>query len=612
MVEQANKIPAQQHMPPTPPATPSSYQQALKAPNGEGALWEQAAADEIDRLITSATGKFIPCSEKPINRKASYYNPQLRVKIKNDNTIERRVRGTYGGDQSDYSGPVSAATAALTTIKLLLNAVVSEDANWMTADIKDFYLGTPLPNKEYMRISLKLIPHAAQIKHNTAAYAQDGYVMMEINKGIYGLPQAGKLAQSRLISHLAAHGYYETSNTSCLFKHETLPVAFTLVVDDFGIKYGHRDDAQHLIDTLAKLYTIKTDWTGRKYVGLTIDHNKGKRTLSLSMPGYVEAAIQRFGVTRSTRQVHSPSEYVSHKYGAHTQYTEHDESAPVTFERSKRIQQIVGVFLFYARAVDPTMLVSVSKLASLQSQPTEHIATAAERLLLYAATYPNATITYHASDMRLICHSDASYLSETEARSRAGGIMFLGTSDDTIVNGAIDCISVIIHVTVSSAAEAEYGAAFIVAKEAEVTRQTLQDLGYTQSSTPILCDNECAVGIANSSTKQKRSKAIDMRFHWLRDRVRQKHFEVLWREGKNNIADYFTKLHPINHFKSMRRYFIQDSREEEVTKSTHLGLRGCVDMCQLHPPDSMRSPGLTSKQVTKQANCMHYLRRTLL
>jgi hypothetical protein len=67
---------------------------------------------------------------------------------------------------------------------------------------------------------------------------------------MYGLPQAGRLSQLRLISHLAKHGYHQSPNTPCLFQHETLDVTFCLVVDDFGVRYGKQSDADHLIATL--------------------------------------------------------------------------------------------------------------------------------------------------------------------------------------------------------------------------------------------------------------------------------------------------------------------------------------------------------------------------
>jgi hypothetical protein len=159
--------------------------------------------------------------------------------------------------------------------------------------------------------------------------------------------------------------------------------------------------------------------------------------------------------------------------------------------------------------------------------------------------------------MILCGHNDASYLSETRARSRAGGILFLADESPhpTTINGAVDCSSVIIPSTVASAAEAEYGALFLLAQTAEGVRATLEDMGYSQPATYIYADNKCAVGIANGKMKQKRSKAFDMRFHWIKDRVKQHHFIIKWSPGKTNLADLFTKaLSAKSHFAIRQRY----------------------------------------------------------
>ena len=115
---------------------------------------------------------------------------------------------------------------------------------------------------------------------------------MEISKGIYGLPQAGKLAQDRLVAHLETHEYIQCVNTPCLFVHRSNGVAFTLVVDDFLIKFKQRSAAEHLLSALRELYTITTDFSAKqKYVGITLDYNKKKRYIDMSIPGYVEKAI---------------------------------------------------------------------------------------------------------------------------------------------------------------------------------------------------------------------------------------------------------------------------------------------------------------------------------
>jgi len=116
--------------------------------------------------------------------------------------------------------------------------------------------------------------------------------------------------------------------------------------------------------------------------------------------------------------------------------------------------------------------------------------------------------------------------------------------------------SSILDVVVSSAAEAEVGGLFENMRDATSLRNTLTDMGYPQPATPIQTDNKCAEGIANGNVKSKRSKAFDMRYHWVRDRVRQAQFHVYWREGGHNLADYFTKDHPVAHHKAMRPFYI--------------------------------------------------------
>ena len=219
--------------------------------------------------------------------------------------------------------------------------------------------------------------------------------------------------------------------------------------------------------------------------------------------------------------------------------------------------------MFYARAVDNTMLVALNTLASSQTKGTEKTKKAMNQLLDYAATHPNAKIRYHRSKMKLHDHSDASHLSEPKSRSRAGGFMWLG--DEPIpdpkappprINGAIHVVCQIIKSVTASAAESETAALFINGQEACPIRVCLEEMGWPQGATPITTDNSCAVGIANDTVKQRRSKAIDMRYYWIRDRVHQGQFTIHWRKGGQNLADYFTKHHPTSHHKQMRSKYL--------------------------------------------------------
>jgi hypothetical protein len=279
------------------------------------------------------------------------------------------VRGTYGGDRSDYSGDRSSGTAALQTIKLHLNHVVSSDLSYMTMDISDYYLDTPLDRPEYMLINRHDIPEDIQERYASAIHLVNDKAM--VTKALYGIPQAGRLSQERLIPHLAQHGYTLCKNTPCLFRHVSRPVSFTLVVDDFGVAYKTREDAEHLATTLRKLYSITTDWSGTKYVGLSLEFDRAARTVTVSVPGYVSRALTRFGVTKLPHPTNTPLPFFPPTYGSGVQLAApEDASAPLSLADATRLREIIGVFLFYAVSVDCTMLVALGRLASAQAKPS--------------------------------------------------------------------------------------------------------------------------------------------------------------------------------------------------------------------------------------------------
>jgi hypothetical protein len=174
------------------------------------------------------------------------------------------------------------------------------------------------------------------------------------------------------------------------------------------------------------------------------------------------------------------------------------------------------------------MLVALGTLASDQTEPTTDTLTAMTQLLNYAATHPDAVVEFRASDMVLHIESDASYLSESKGRSRFVGYHYLSdTPTDPIKaphpddpppmhNGAIDIPCQIMDHVMASAADAEFGTLFHNGKAACPHNTCLHELGHPQPPTPIVTDNLTAAGMANNMVKQKRSKAMEMRFYWIR------------------------------------------------------------------------------------------------
>ena len=130
-------------------------------------------------------------------------------------------------------------------------------------------------------------------------------------------------------------------------------------------------------------------------------------------------------------------------------------------------------------------------------------------------------------------------------------------------NGAVNVLCHIIKVVVASAAEAEAGSLFFNCQEGQPIRTCLEYLGHPQPATPVQTDNSTAAGLAHDTIKQKRSKAFDMRFFWIRDRQDQKQYNIYWRPGKGNKSDYYTKHHPVAHHRNVRPYYVFDESQPE-------------------------------------------------
>jgi hypothetical protein len=145
---------------------------------------------------------------------------------------------------------------------------------------------------------------------------------------MYGIPQAGIITNKLLQWRLDLDGYHPTENTHGLWKHKTCPVWFSLVVDDFGIKYIGRDNAEHLLASIKENYDISSNWTGSAYCGLKLDWDYIKGTVDLSIHGYIKAALHKYQHPAPTRPEHAPHQWNTPVYGAKTQYVEDTQDIP--------------------------------------------------------------------------------------------------------------------------------------------------------------------------------------------------------------------------------------------------------------------------------------------
>jgi hypothetical protein len=245
-----------------------------------------------------------------------------------------------------------------------------------------------------MKMPLSLFPQDIINHYSLLDKALNGCIYMEFCKGMYGLPQVGILANKLLKNHLAKHGYFEQPHTPGLWKHESRPVRFNLAVDDFGIKYIGEEHLQHLYNALQKeTYDIVEDQTGNLYCGIILKWNYDKGYVDLAMPQYVMKQLTCYAHSAPNKPQHCPFSPNLITYGKDNQApTPADESPLLDNAGKKRIQQVVSSFLYYAVAVDPTILMALSNIATQQSAPPENTKKRVDQFLNYMWTHPDATI----------------------------------------------------------------------------------------------------------------------------------------------------------------------------------------------------------------------------
>ena len=162
-------------------------------------------------------------------------------------------------------------------------------------------------------------------------------------------------------------GYFQSKLVPGLWHHKTRPIQFTILVDDFGVKYVGREHAEHLKQVLEEHYKVTTDWSGTRYVGVHLYWDYTKRQVHLYMPGYVKRALQQFQHVFKQKQ-NQPFPDTPIKYGAKKQYAKNESTSPPVDSKTKKyIQQVCGKFLFLGRAVDSTLY----SPPSVQLQPNQ-------------------------------------------------------------------------------------------------------------------------------------------------------------------------------------------------------------------------------------------------
>jgi hypothetical protein len=220
-----------------------------------------------------------------------------------------------------------------------------------------------------MKMPIALFPKWIMKQYKLMKHVLNGFIYLKMQRAVWGLPQAGILANKFLQQHLLPHGYYKFINTSGLWKHETRLISFTLVVDDFGVKYIGKEHVEHLIQCIKQQYELTEDWTGYLYCGIKLKWDNKVQMVDLSMPGYIKQLLLKYKHCMPTKPQHCPYAPAPKQYGAKAQAPLPVNISPkLSPKEIKEIHRVIGSILYYAQAVDITVLMALSSIAIEQSK----------------------------------------------------------------------------------------------------------------------------------------------------------------------------------------------------------------------------------------------------
>jgi hypothetical protein len=423
--------------------------------------------------------------------------------------------------------------------KLIINSTISDadkGARFLTADLKDHFLASPMETAEFMRMKCKCFPEAIRQQCNLGGFVSpDGHICIKIKKGMHGLKQVAMLAHKHLVNQLAPHGHHPCSFTTGLWQHDTCLTKFCLCVDNFGAKCFWSADADHLLTTLRKCYKISVDMAGTDCCGLSIKWNHPQKCVDISMPGCVASTLERIQHPTPDRPQHAPHQWTQPAHGQKLQLAPIDKTPELDKKGTHCVQSSVGSLLCCARAADATMLPAMNEISGSQASPTQKTMSACEMPPDHAViTCPLAIARYHASDMALNVDTDAACLVLPNAGSRHAGHCILGDKPlphpaipNPKPNGAVLTVCKTIQGVMSSAsAEAETGGICGNGQDIIAVRISSHASGHQQTTTPLKTDNSTLHTFVHANVKQRHSKTWDMRWNWPCDKATHQQLRV--------------------------------------------------------------------------------------
>ena len=490
---------------------PGTYNEAIKSP--DSAHWQTAMEEEIICLNDNHTYELVPRPKRPVIGGRWVYCK------KNDDTYKARyvAKGFSQIPNIDYADTFSP-TARMTSIRLLMNIAMFEGLIVHSMDFKSAYLNADLDFEIFMEQ-----PKGFVVKNNP-----NDDLVYKLKKSLYGLKQSGRMWNNLLHNYLLKKGFKRSKAENCVYiKYENrIKIIIIVWVDDLIIAGSNIDCVDEVKSYLTKRFCMKDFGVLKEFLGIEFEFtNEG---VKLSQEKYTRKILEKFKMMESHPKT-LPCDQSIIKI--------HDANSEI-FDDNRLYRSMIGSMVYLASCTRPDISYVITKLSEKLEKPTKAHFNACKFLMKYLRGTISKGLFYkcNKSDFDLIGYSDSDWGSSPDRKSYSGYCFQLFKS-----NSFISWKAKKQPIIALSTCEAEYIAANFALKEGIFLQHLLNDLMYPEMCINLFVDNKGAIDLSKNPVHHERSKHIDIRYHFIREKVEDGILKLFKVSSKDNYADLYTK-----------------------------------------------------------------------
>ena len=526
-------------VPPTLDRDPLTYKEAMASPDAPH--WIQAMKEEMDALWRNNTMHYarLPPGRRAIDSKFIYKRKRdtshkvIRWKARN---VGKGFLQRKGFDYQDTFAPVARMASA----RMVLATAVHEDLDIRQVDIDNAYLNGEIDADVYMN------PPAGWI-WDPKYPKEDGWVL-KLDKGLYGIKQAGHIWNECIHSYCLQIGFVRASSDLCVYTREFAPqdgcepgrLIACLHVDDFLVA-GKPKQLEWFKKNLLAKFGIK--WTDDLlFLGIKI-HRFKDNSLALSQRHYLEAVLKEFNM-----QDCKPSKTPISKGSVQALTTATPgQYPPLDAEQHSLYRTIVGKLMYAMVATRPDLAYSLSFLGQFAAAPNAMHLSMAIRVLAYVKHTLDHALHYNKppkdseSGFHPQGYSDSNFAENPTRKSTTGYCYYLNHVLIIWCSKLQSCVA-------TSTSVAEWFALYECIRELISVRRSLEDLGYPQQEPTLVWeDNQTVLGLLKDETHHNKTKHVDIKYFWIKEQILPvgNIADIQYISTDDNLADFFTKQQPL-------------------------------------------------------------------